>query len=82
MTQLAQIILAAGTGTRMKPDLPKVLYPVAGHGADMVERTVTAHDADVPGHGLAIAARSRQETRPWQCARRREALLARKATQT
>ena len=30
MEQLAAVILAAGKGTRMKSDLPKVLHPIAG----------------------------------------------------
>jgi bifunctional UDP-N-acetylglucosamine pyrophosphorylase/glucosamine-1-phosphate N-acetyltransferase len=30
MSKLAVVILAAGQGTRMKSNLPKVLHPVAG----------------------------------------------------
>ena len=30
MTDVAAVVLAAGQGTRMKSDLPKVLHPIAG----------------------------------------------------
>src|ERR1041384_2612232 len=30
MTEIAAVVLAAGQGTRMKSDLPKVLHPIAG----------------------------------------------------
>ncbi|HYD31843.1 MAG TPA: NTP transferase domain-containing protein, partial [Azospirillaceae bacterium] len=45
MTQssLACIVLAAGKGTRMKSDLPKVLHPVAGRS--MVGHVVAAAEA-------------------------------------
>jgi bifunctional UDP-N-acetylglucosamine pyrophosphorylase/glucosamine-1-phosphate N-acetyltransferase len=42
-SSLATIILAAGKGTRMKSDLPKVLHPVWGES--MVSRVVTVAQA-------------------------------------
>ena len=40
---LAVVILAAGKGTRMKSDLPKVLHPIAGR--PMVQHVVDAATA-------------------------------------
>ncbi|MEO0543861.1 MAG: bifunctional UDP-N-acetylglucosamine diphosphorylase/glucosamine-1-phosphate N-acetyltransferase GlmU [Pseudomonadota bacterium] len=50
------IILAAGQGTRMKSDLPKVLHPVGGlpmvvHVAECAKNTGTNDIAIVVGHG-------------------------------
>ena len=53
---IAAVILAAGQGTRMKSDLPKVLHPVAGRPMlDHVVRSARRVGADpvvaVVGHG-------------------------------
>ena len=56
MTQLFPIILAAGQGTRMRSDLPKVLHPVAGkpmlqHVIDTCQSLTNDRLAVVYGHG-------------------------------
>jgi bifunctional UDP-N-acetylglucosamine pyrophosphorylase/glucosamine-1-phosphate N-acetyltransferase len=49
---LAVAVLAAGKGTRMKSDLPKVLQPLAG--ATLVERVLTSCTALAPERRLLI----------------------------
>jgi bifunctional UDP-N-acetylglucosamine pyrophosphorylase/glucosamine-1-phosphate N-acetyltransferase len=49
---LAVAVLAAGKGTRMKSDLPKVLQPLAG--ATLVERVLTSCDRLEPQRRLLI----------------------------
>ena len=56
MTQIADIILAAGNGTRMKSDLHKVLHPIAGrpmlmHLLDSVDALSPARKVVVVGSG-------------------------------
>lgn len=56
MTQVFPIILAAGQGTRMRSDLPKVLHPVAGkpmlqHVLDTCKKITNDRLAVVYGHG-------------------------------
>ncbi|MFK8052406.1 MAG: bifunctional UDP-N-acetylglucosamine diphosphorylase/glucosamine-1-phosphate N-acetyltransferase GlmU [Woeseiaceae bacterium] len=53
---LSVVILAAGRGTRMKSQLPKVLQPLAdkpllGHVLDLCDRLGAAQDLIVYGHG-------------------------------
>ncbi len=53
---LAAVILAAGQGTRMKTQLPKVLHPVAGkamvqYALDLADALECAETALVIGHG-------------------------------
>ena len=45
------VILAAGQGTRMKSDLPKVLHPVAGR--PMIQHVLAAARAANPASGRA-----------------------------
>ncbi|WP_116092269.1 bifunctional UDP-N-acetylglucosamine diphosphorylase/glucosamine-1-phosphate N-acetyltransferase GlmU [Sphingomonas crusticola] len=57
-TPLAAIILAAGTGTRMKSDLHKVLHPLAGkpmlgHLVDAVAALGATHTVIITGAGRA-----------------------------
>ena len=54
--KVTAIILAAGQGTRMKSDLPKVLHPLAGkpmlwHTLQALKRTTTEKSVVVVGHG-------------------------------
>ncbi|HGO5856591.1 TPA: bifunctional UDP-N-acetylglucosamine diphosphorylase/glucosamine-1-phosphate N-acetyltransferase GlmU [Mannheimia haemolytica] len=71
MTQLSVVILAAGKGTRMYSDLPKVLHPVAGK--PMVKHVIdTAKQLDaqqihlIYGHGAdLLKARLNEEPVNW-----------------
>ncbi|MBV6395209.1 MAG: Bifunctional protein GlmU [Anaerolineales bacterium] len=54
--KITPILLAAGQGTRMKSDLPKVLHPIAGkpmiqHALDSVSHIATETPIVVIGHG-------------------------------
>ena len=56
--QVDAVVLAAGKGTRMKSDLPKVLHPMAGrtlldHVLDTVESVGIDHTVVVVGHRAA-----------------------------
>jgi len=58
MTQsnLAAVILAAGKGTRMKSEIPKVLHPMAGHPlayypVELAKSVGCSHTVMVIGHG-------------------------------
>ena len=50
---VALIILAAGKGTRMNSDLPKVLHPIAG--APMLHHAMRAGSALNPDHVIVVA---------------------------
>jgi len=54
--KITAILLAAGQGTRMKSNLPKVLHPVAGqpmiwHSLEAVRQAVTEKPVVIIGHG-------------------------------
>ena len=54
--KITSILLAAGQGTRMKSDLPKVLHPIAGrpmiqHALDAMTHASTEMPVVVVGHG-------------------------------
>ena len=56
MNQLSVVILAAGKGTRMYSDLPKVLHPIAGkpmvkHVSDTAKQLEAKHIHLIYGHG-------------------------------
>jgi len=58
MAELGVILLAAGQGTRMKSDLPKVLHPLGGkalflHALQTARRLEPARVAIVIGHGAS-----------------------------
>ena len=49
---LAVAVLAAGKGTRMKSQLPKVLQPIAG--ATLVERVLTSCEPLAPARRILV----------------------------
>src|SRR5690242_12840873 len=54
--KVTAILLAAGQGTRMKSNLPKVLHPVAGkpmiwHALNAIQESTTEKPLVVVGHG-------------------------------
>ena len=59
LPELAVVILAAGKGTRMKSELPKVLHPLAGRPmigwvVDLAEALGAARTVVVVGHGAEL----------------------------
>ena len=61
--QIDAVVLAAGKGTRMKSDLPKVLHEIAGrplldHVLDTVEAAGIDHTVVVVGHEAALVEKS------------------------
>lgn len=59
--KITAILLAAGQGTRMKSDLPKVLHPIAGkpmiwHSLETVKQVTTEKPVVVIGHGADAVA--------------------------
>jgi bifunctional UDP-N-acetylglucosamine pyrophosphorylase/glucosamine-1-phosphate N-acetyltransferase len=58
---LAVAVLAAGKGTRMKSDLPKVLQPLAG--ATLVERVLSSCDGLAPQRRLLIVGHQAERVR-------------------
>ncbi|GAB1665240.1 bifunctional UDP-N-acetylglucosamine diphosphorylase/glucosamine-1-phosphate N-acetyltransferase GlmU [Mannheimia haemolytica] len=71
MTQLSVVILAAGKGTRMYSDLPKVLHPVAGkpvvkHVIDTAKQLDAQQIHLIYGHGAdLLKARLSEEPVNW-----------------
>lgn len=71
MTQLSVVILAAGKGTRMYSDLPKVLHPVAGkpmvkHVIDTAKQLEANQIHLIYGHGAdLLKARLNKEPVNW-----------------
>jgi bifunctional UDP-N-acetylglucosamine pyrophosphorylase/glucosamine-1-phosphate N-acetyltransferase len=55
---LSTLILAAGEGTRMRSDLPKVLHPIAGR--PLVEHAVRAAAGLSPEHLVVVVGHGRQ----------------------
>lgn len=58
---VALIILAAGKGTRMKSDLPKVLHPIAG--APMLHHALRAASVLAPEHTIVVAGHGSDQVR-------------------
>src|SRR5258706_812602 len=53
--KVTAILLAAGQGTRMKSDLPKVLHPIAGkpmiwHALQAIQQSTTEKPVVIVGH--------------------------------
>ena len=59
MNRIAAIILAAGEGTRMKSDLPKVLHPIAGRA--MLLHVLANVDALNPARKILVVGRHRAQ---------------------
>ena len=75
----AVIVLAAGSGTRMKSKLMKVLHPVCGRS--MIGHVVTAALAVEPQHLVAVVGNGRDQVGPHVLELAPDALLAVQETQ-
>ncbi|MCV7184027.1 bifunctional UDP-N-acetylglucosamine diphosphorylase/glucosamine-1-phosphate N-acetyltransferase GlmU [Mycolicibacterium murale] len=60
--ETAVIVLAAGAGTRMRSDIPKVLHPLAGRS--MLEHAIRAGAGVSPEHLVTILGKSREVIAP------------------
>lgn len=60
--ETAVIVLAAGAGTRMRSDIPKVLHPLAGRS--MLEHAIRAAAGVSPEHLIMILGKSREVIAP------------------
>ena len=58
----AVLVLAAGTGTRMRSDIPKVLHPIAGRS--MLSHVLHAVAKVAPQHLVVILGQQRAEVEP------------------
>ena len=58
---LAIAILAAGKGTRMKSDLPKVLHPLAGKS--LIERVLSCTKGLRPNRRLVVVGHQSNEVK-------------------
>ena len=68
MTPATAVVLAAGMGTRMKSDLPKVLCPVLGR--PMIEFVLDALASAGVGRVIAVIGyRADDVRRPWPAGR-------------
>ncbi|MCH9729006.1 MAG: bifunctional UDP-N-acetylglucosamine diphosphorylase/glucosamine-1-phosphate N-acetyltransferase GlmU [Actinomycetia bacterium] len=62
MSETAVLILAAGAGTRMKSDTPKVLHTLAGRS--MLSHSLHAVAEVAPRHLVVVVGRSREQVTP------------------
>ncbi|MGB7358670.1 MAG: bifunctional UDP-N-acetylglucosamine diphosphorylase/glucosamine-1-phosphate N-acetyltransferase GlmU [Mycobacterium sp.] len=62
MREAAVLVLAAGAGTRMKSDTPKVLHTLAGRS--MLAHCLHAVAAVEPGHLVVVVGRDRERVAP------------------
>ncbi|MGB3231213.1 MAG: NTP transferase domain-containing protein, partial [Mycobacterium sp.] len=62
MREAAVLVLAAGAGTRMKSDTPKVLHTLAGRS--MLAHCLHAVAEVAPGHLVVVVGRDRERVAP------------------
>jgi bifunctional UDP-N-acetylglucosamine pyrophosphorylase/glucosamine-1-phosphate N-acetyltransferase len=70
----AVVLLAAGSGTRMKSKLMKVLHPICGRS--MIGHVIAASQAVTPRHLVAVVGNQREQVGPHILEQAPEALLA------
>src|SRR5262245_64158140 len=61
MSDLHVVILAAGKGTRMKSDRPKVLHEIAGRS--LIDRVLAAADGLVPATTTIVVGHGAEDVR-------------------
>jgi bifunctional UDP-N-acetylglucosamine pyrophosphorylase/glucosamine-1-phosphate N-acetyltransferase len=76
---LAMVVLAAGSGTRMKSKTMKVLHPICGRS--MLAHVIAAARAVGPDHFVAVVGNQREQVEPHVLAQVPDAVIAVQETQ-